>query len=322
MNNKKTNLVVKANSLNSALQNLSKIEIRIVQLAIVDARETNTGLSTDKPLRIDGLRYAEVFGGTRQNAYDAMKRAEDTLFNRRFTVLDTGGRPIKSRWLQQVQYFDGEGAIELVFTVAVVNAISRIDGIKDFFTSYLLEQTVNLGSMYSVRLYELLVQWKAAKKTPIFELERFRSQMGVGIDEYKGMSDFKKRVLDLAVAEINGNTDIEVKYENVKKGRPIIGFKFTVLGNSKAETKNEDIKESNSDLSTIEGLSDKQLWRITRHKRFISAYSSLAKGDTGKNWTAYSDFLVGEIKKSPSSFNAKKPIRWYLDRPNSEYDFS
>ena len=51
----KGNLVVKTNQLNSALQNLSLPEIRIIQLAIVDARETNTGLSTDKPLRIDAL---------------------------------------------------------------------------------------------------------------------------------------------------------------------------------------------------------------------------------------------------------------------------
>ena len=314
MSNQKTNLVVKANSLNTALQNLSKIEIRIVQLAIVDARETNTGLSTDKPLRIDALRYAEVFGGTRQNAYDAMKRAEDTLFNRRFTVLDIEGRPIKSRWLQQVQYFDGEGAIELVFTVAVVKAISRIDGIKDFFTSYLLEQTVDLNSMYSVRLYELLVQWKKAKKTPIFELDKFRSQMGVGIDEYKGMSDFKKRVLDLAVNEINNNTDLNVKYENVKKGRPIIGFKFTVLEKLKPEVDAKDRDQDTANMFTVEGLNDKQLGRIARNPRFITDYNHMvsptsAAGQSDSGWEFE---MINRLKKDASQFK-KRPIRDYLE---------
>ena len=314
MSNQKTNLVVKANSLNTALQNLSKIEIRIVQLAIVDARETNTGLSTDKPLRIDALRYAEVFGGTRQNAYDAMKRAEDTLFNRRFTVLDIEGRPIKSRWLQQVQYFDGEGAIELVFTVAVVKAISRIDGIKDFFTSYLLEQTVDLNSMYSVRLYELLVQWKKAKKTPIFELDKFRSQMGVGIDEYKGMSDFKKRVLDLAVNEINNNTDLNVKYENVKKGRPIIGFKFTVLEKLKPEVDGKDRDQDTANMFTVEGLNDKQLGRIARNPRFITDYNHMvsptsAAGQSDSGWEFE---MINRLKKDASQFK-KRPIRDYLE---------
>ena len=314
MSNQKTNLVVKANSLNTALQNLSKIEIRIVQLAIVDARETNTGLSTDKPLRIDALRYAEVFGGTRQNAYDAMKRAEDTLFNRRFTVLDIEGRPIKSRWLQQVQYFDGEGAIELVFTVAVVKAISRIDGIKDFFTSYLLEQTVDLNSMYSVRLYELLVQWKKAKKTPIFELDKFRSQMGVGIDEYKGMSDLKKRVLDLAVNEINNNTDLNVKYENVKKGRPIIGFKFTVLEKLKPEVDGKDRDQDTADMFTVEGLNDKQLGRIARNPRFITDYNHMVSPTSaaGQSESGWEFEMINRLKKDASQFK-KRPIRDYLE---------
>ncbi|WCB44913.1 RepB family plasmid replication initiator protein (plasmid) [Escherichia coli] len=186
----KGNLVVKTNQLNSALQNLSLPEIRIVQLAIVDARETNTGLSTDKPLRIDALRYAEMFETTRQNGYKRMKEAEETLFNRRFSYIDDKGKVIKSRWIQQVRYLDDEGAIELVFTLAVVNGISRIDGAEDFFTSYLLEQTASMDSIYSVRLYELLVQWKAAKQTPMFALEKFRDQLGVGIEEYKAMNDF------------------------------------------------------------------------------------------------------------------------------------
>ncbi|MFH4307709.1 RepB family plasmid replication initiator protein, partial [Acinetobacter baumannii] len=87
---------------------------------------------TDTPLRIDALRYAEIFGTTRQNAYQRMKEAEDSLFNRRFSFFDEDGKLVKSRWIQQVKYLDDEGASELVFTLAVVQGISKIDGIKDF----------------------------------------------------------------------------------------------------------------------------------------------------------------------------------------------
>ena len=75
----KSDLVVKSNRLNSAIQNLSLAELRIIQLAIVDARNRQ-GLSTETPLRIDGLRYAEAFNTTRQNGYIRMKEAEETLF--------------------------------------------------------------------------------------------------------------------------------------------------------------------------------------------------------------------------------------------------
>ena len=110
-----SDLVVKSNRLNSAIQNLSLPELRIIQLAIVDARETGKGLNTDTPLRIDGLRYAEAFNTTRQNAYIMLKQAEETLFNRRFSFIDGDGKLVKSRWIQRVRYLDDEGAIELAF---------------------------------------------------------------------------------------------------------------------------------------------------------------------------------------------------------------
>ena len=312
----KGNLVVKTNQLNSALQNLSLPEIRIVQLAIVDARETNTGLSTDKPLRIDALRYAEMFETTRQNGYKRMKEAEETLFNRRFSYLDDEGKVIKSRWIQQVRYLDDEGAIELVFTLAVVNSISRIDGAEDFFTSYLLEQTASMDSIYSVRLYELLVQWKAAKKTPVFELGKFRDQLGVEVSEYKAMCDFKKRVLEVAINEINEKSDIKINYEQVKKGRSIAGFKFKVLAKDKPKNaKQEGSRDINTaDMFTIEGLNDKQLGRIVRNPVFMAEYNHLVTptSPAGQSQHGWEFEMINRLKKDASQFG-KRPIREYLE---------
>lgn len=237
-------LVVKTNRLNQAFQTLSLSEFHIVQLAIVDARHTGTGLSTDTPLRIDALRYAEIFGTTRQNAYQRMKEAEESLFNRRFSFFDEDGKLVKSRWIQQVKYLDDEGAIELVFTLAVVQGISKIDGIKDFFTQYLLSQTAQLNSTYSARLYELLIQWKAVGKTPVLELETFREQLGIGVNEYKRMDHFKTRVLDLAITEISEKTDIEATYLQHKKGRSISGFSFSFTQKKSKNTSNENQKNS------------------------------------------------------------------------------
>lgn len=306
-------LVVKTNRLNTATQNLSLSEIRLMQLAIVDARETGKGLSTDKPLTISASRYAEAFNVTRQTAYEAILKAEKTLFDRRFSFLDTDNRMVKSRWVQRVKYLDDEASIEVILTFDVVNEVTRIDGYEQFFTQYLLEQTATLKSAYSVRLYELLVQWKTARKTPVFDIEVFREQLGVNPTDYERVYDFKKNVLDVAVKEINKKTDIQTSYDQVKRGRKIIGFKFVIKEKPK-KTENNQRDPNTSDMFMIDGLTDKQLWRISRHKEFISTYSSLAKGDAGKSWSAYSDFIVDEIKKDASKFSKKTPytrvFRW------------
>jgi plasmid replication initiation protein len=70
------------------------------------------------------------------------------------------------------------------------------------------------------------MQWKSVGKTPIYELNKFRSQLGIGVNEYDRMEAFKRRVLDIAIKQINELSDITVKYEQHKKGRAISGFSF------------------------------------------------------------------------------------------------
>lgn len=299
----KRDLVVKTNRLNQAFQVLSLAEFHIVQLAIVDARDTGTGLTTDMPLRIDALRYADVFGTTRQNAYIRMKEAEETLFNRRFSFFDEDGKLVKSRWISQVKYLDNEGAIEIVFTPAVVQGISRINGVKEFFTQYLLSQTAQLKSVYSSRLYELLIQWKSTGKTPIINLEDFRAQLGIEENQYKLMSDFKKRVLDLAINDINEKTDIKVTYQQHKKGRSISGFSFNFKQKKLANQSVEPKRDLNT-LDIFSKMTDKQ-----RHL-FANKLSKLPEmGRYSEGTESYQQFAlrIADMLQDPTKFEELHP---------------
>ena len=313
----KSDLVVKSNRLNMAIQNLSLSEVRILQLAIVDARETGNGLSLDKPLSISALRYAKAFGVARQTAHEAILSAEKNLFDRRFSFLDTDDKLVKSRWVQRVKYLDDEASIEVILTYDVVNEITRIDGYENFFTQYLLEQTAKMQSTYSVRLYELLVQWKSAKKTPLLQLDCFRQQLGVGVDEYKLMSNFKKRVLDLAVKEINETSDLTVSYEQEKRGKRIVGFKFKVLSKNKPKDikKKENARDiDTADMFTVGDLNDKQLGRIARNPQFITDYNHMVSPTSaaGQSDSGCEFEMINRLKKDASQFK-KRPIRDYLE---------
>ena len=300
----KKDLVVKTNRLNQAFQVLSLAEFHIVQLAIVDARDTGTGLTTDMPLRIDALRYADVFGTTRQNAYMRMKEAEETLFNRRFSFFDEDGKLVKSRWISQVKYLDNEGAIEIVFTPAVVQGISRINGVKEFFTQYLLSQTAQLKSVYSSRLYELLIQWRSTGKTPIINLEDFRAQLGGEEEQYKLMSDFKKRVLDLAINDINEKTDIKATYQQHKKGRSISGFSF----NFKQKKSAAKSLENKRDLDTIDlfsKMTDKQCHLFANKLSELPEMSKYSQGTE-----SYQQFAIriAEMLQDSEKFKELIPL--------------
>ena len=317
-NERLKNEVVKTHRLNTALQKLSLAEIRLMQLAIIDARETGTGIDTVTPLPIHASRYAEAFGVTRQTAYEVLIEAETSLFKRYFTFLDErDGKPVKSHWVSQAKYLDNEAIIEIMLTPAVVQEITRIDAIeaKTLFTRFALEQVATMKSVYSVRLYELLNQWRQAKKVS-FDLDVFRGQLGVEDTEYKAMSDFKKRVLDLAVNEINEKSDLTVSYEQVKKGVAITGFKFKVLTKAQPKhAKQEAVRDVNTaDMFTIEGLTDKQLGRIVRNPAFMADYNHLVSSTSpaGQDPKAWEFEMINRLKKDPSQFK-KRPIREYLE---------
>jgi plasmid replication initiation protein len=221
-----TDLVVKSNKLVQALQTLTLNEARLLQLAIVDARETGQGLSTDEPLELNAVRYARAFNVSADAAYLALSEAEDSLFKRQFTITNEDGTLTKSRWIQDANYRKGEGRILVTLTRVVIEHITKIDGFEQYFTSYHLKKTADFKSVYAVRLYELLMQWKSVGKTPAYELERLRGQLGIGVNEYTRMEAFKRRVLDIAVDQINEHSDLIIKYEQHKRGRSISGFSF------------------------------------------------------------------------------------------------
>ena len=126
--------------------------------------------------------------------------------------------------MSKIAYVDTAGILELVFAPDVIPLITQLER---SFTFYELKQISSLSSKYAIRLYELLIQWRSVGKTPLFHIEDFRFKLGLGSDEYQIMGNFKKKVLDLALTQINEKTDIVASYEQHKAGRNITGFSFS-----------------------------------------------------------------------------------------------
>ena len=220
-------LVVKDNSLINASYTLSLVEQRLILLAIIEARETGKGIDTDTFLEIHAQHYADRFHVDVKNTYAMLSEAVMTLFNRQVTYMtmdEKRNKPEKRvvRWVSGISYVEGAGIVKLRFAPEVVPLITRLE---QNFTSYELMQVSNLN-LYATRLYELLVCWRSTGKTPIIEIGEFRSRIGLQEHEYKPMNNFKNRVLEPAIKQINEHTDITVKVEQYKTGRSITGFSF------------------------------------------------------------------------------------------------
>ena len=78
-------LVVKDNVLINASYNLGLAEQRLILLAIIEARESNKGITANDPLVVHAESYIIQFDVHRNTAYQALKDACDDLFARQFS---------------------------------------------------------------------------------------------------------------------------------------------------------------------------------------------------------------------------------------------
>ena len=222
----KNGLVVKDNALMNASYNLEVTEQRLILLAIINARETHQGITSDSKLEIHANDYASQFHVTKEAAYKALKTAVNNLFERQFSFKEETKKGIgivRSRWVSRIKYIDDSAILEITFAPDVVPLITRLE---KHFTSYQIQQVTQLTGKYAIRLYELLIAWREVGKVPQIELSEFRAKLGVEDDEYKAMNHFKSRVLEPSIKQINQHTDITVIYEQHKRGRTITGFSF------------------------------------------------------------------------------------------------
>ncbi len=238
------NLVVKDNALIEASHKLGEVEQRLVLLAILKARETGDNVAEliGKELIIHADEYAKTFGINRQMSYKALKKAVMGLYRAEWGykyINNKGNKVVRyERFTQSAEYIEGEGVVSFKFADAIIPMLVELE---KRFTMYEIEQVANLSSSYAMRLYEFCVQHLDKKKGKGWleiSLDELRFRLGLLPTEYNRMGDFKKGVLDLAVKQINENTDLSVSYEQKKQGRTIVGFRFEFKQKTKkAQTK-------------------------------------------------------------------------------------
>ena len=289
-------LVVKGNALIEASYTLGLAEQRLILLAILEAREPGQGIDHNSLLRVHAYAYAEQFRIDKGNSYEVIKDASKGLFDRYVTYHDKNpkngnDRSFHCRWVDKIGYEKATGTVYMRFTSDVVPLITRLE---EQFTSYEISQVAGLDSGYAIRLYELIIKWRSTAKTPMFELQSFRQQLGVECNQYKTMSNFKSRVLNPAIKQINEHTDITVKYEQHKQGRIITGFTFKFVVKAKTQKAIESKRDADTpDMLTSLKMTDKQRGTFAAKLSRMSELSTHSK--PGENYQQFAARIENEL---------------------------
>ena len=252
------NLVVKDNALVQASHRLNEVEQRLILLAILKIREKfdTVEAAQNQEITIHADDYIRIFNVERNAAYKSLKKAVVGLYRAEWGyqyINQRGNVAVRyERFTQSAEYVEAEATVKFMFSNAIIPLLVELER---SFTSYEIEQIANLSSRYSMRLFEMLMQYydKRIKKGWLeISYIDLRFRFGLIENEYELMSNFKKFVLDRSVKQINENTDYLIEYDQKKQGRKIVGFHFEIrLKNDQKTQKNKE-----RDVNTIDMFDD------------------------------------------------------------------
>lgn len=289
------NQIVKSNQVVEASYQLSAIEQRIV-LAAISYIPKNQEVSDDELYSV-GVEQLKELGVHEKTAYRDLKEGINRLYERSINLI-LDGKSIKIRWVQEIQFIDGQSTAGIRFSKPILPFISNL---SREFTKYALSDIAGLSSSYAIRIYELLVQYRSLGKRQL-AIDDMRTMLALG-KKYPLFADFKKRVIDTAVEQINEHSPINVEYEQKKTGRKVTHILFTF----KEKPKKINLASESIELSErFFKMSDAQLDMFSNKLSRLNELGHLAEGN--ENY----DSLALRIRRMLQSKEQQKQFLPYL----------
>ncbi|HGH1177055.1 TPA: replication initiation protein [Escherichia coli] len=217
-------IAYKSNALVEASYKLTLQEQRFLLLCIGRLKSGSDAESTElqKTMTVTAEEYFDSFPDMgRKNAEVQLQEAIDRLWDRSIILKDDEKRE-EFRWIQyRAQYAKGEGKAQITFSDAVMPYLTQLKG---QFTRVVIKNISNLSRSYSIRIYELLQQFRSTGER-IIALDDFRSMLDIE-HKYQTYKSLNQQLLRPCVDELNQKSDLAVTLETLKKGRTVVALHF------------------------------------------------------------------------------------------------
>lgn len=314
-------IISKANSFVEASYAMSLDEMRVLSLTL----GVFDPLTPTRNFEFTVADFCEHFPDVNpKRAYEQVERAIKRLSTRWMTLEDNGTYKKEVAFVTDRTYFKKEGRFEIVIHEKLMPYIANL---KNRYTTY---QLVNIGafaSTHTIRLYELLTQYKKIGEREI-NLMQLKDWLQIS-EKYSVYANFRRRVLEPAIQEINDKSDLLVKFEPVSKGRQIIGLIFSIKRKRCVELRKNITKHGRPKLpqrppvkagSHEEGVYARQCEAIIRNY-WKSQYSDLEWREIWEHLPTSELKLLGKFYKICGDTHYSKPIKTLIDsRPTKEIE--
>lgn len=150
---------------------------------------------------------------------DSIRRLVKTVVE--IPIEDRRGRPATRMFplLDDSTICDDEDDPLAELTYSFSKGVRAIIGRSEHWGRIQSQILFQFSSKYALALYELLcLRRNLSVSVETFGADDFRALLGVGADEYGRMPDFLRRVVEPAVTEVSGLSDLRVSVLPLRKG--------------------------------------------------------------------------------------------------------
>jgi len=216
-------IVVKSNDVIEASYNLDTVEYHVLHACIAQI-DSMADLQKNAKFELHVQDYAKLTGTSTNKAYARLKEAALKLFDRKvYICIDRKKNDfLVTRWISGIRYVQANGKIILTFAQDILPYLSQLES---NFTQYELQNVSKMRSVYAIRLYEWLIQWRTSQRLEV-SLDDYRHRLRI-VDKYPSIKDLKLKTLKPAIKGINETSDITVHFDQKKSGRTVTHFIFT-----------------------------------------------------------------------------------------------
>lgn len=314
--NNKLPVIRKSNELIEARYKLTIAEQRLILLL---ASEISPDDEDFKDYEIRVTDFAKMFGlESDKSLYEKVEQAAMSLVGQRLRFRENKTVEVTT-WLSYIKYEEGSGIVKLRFDKSLKPYFLQL---KSHFTQYNFSYAMSFKSQYSIRLYEILKMdsYKArnGQYEKTVEVKELRLLFGIEKGDYPLFANFKKRVIDSAVAELSKKTDLDIlNVRYGKTGRKVTSLTFVVSVRSENETQEKQAKAGLEDKKPTEEESENHpvidslinLGFSEEHAKAFKTKHGVKKIERNIAYTLAKK-QSGEVKNTPAYLNQAIENDW------------
>lgn len=212
------------NELIRAAHGLTLMEKRLLMLSVSKLDSKKPALPQNMIVRIQVSDFIDQYGIAAKSTYGDVKAASEHLMDRYIRFFSEDNKTeIRMQWVGRTTYKESEGTVELAFWHELSPMLFELE---QQFTSYKLSRAGALRSIYSWRLFELLMQFKSTGFL-VMPVDEFSRVIEAPKTYQRDFSLLRTKCIEPAVKEIQEKDGLKISWEPIKAGRKVKTLKFT-----------------------------------------------------------------------------------------------